>query len=262
MISFLIVVPTRNSYKVLSNLIDSLLEQTYPSWRVHFVDGSSDNDHIAFLNNICNYDNRFSWTEQVSSDGAIFGAMNEGIANAAHETDWILFWGSDDRASGPFMLENIATKLNGFVSLQSHIDLLICTGTYIHINDSDSSGISLGRKSFFNLRHSYRRSLFLGSTPPHQATFFGPGVFTLLPEFSTELRLAADLDYFLRLSAFPCLKVALLNENVVFIGDGGISSKQTKYRLAEVKRAYQNSFGYGWWIPFAMRYSQRIMSLF
>jgi len=262
MISFLIVVPTRNSYKILSNLVDSLVSQTYSYWRVHFVDGSSNPDHIDFLNYVCNYDHRFSWRQQISSDGGIFGAMNEGIADVARDTDWILFWGSDDRASSPLMLELIASKLNIYTSHRIHVDLLVCMGTYFHIsNDSEVNTIHLGRKTFFKLGHSYRRSLFLGSTPPHQATFFGPSALGLLGQFSTELKLAADLDYFLQLSAFPSIKVVTHNENVVLIGDAGISTKQTKHRLAEVKQAYENSFKYVWWIPFAMRYLRRIMTI-
>lgn len=170
--------------------------------------------------------------------------------------------GSDDRASSPIMFESIAEKLNNYATVHSHVDLLICSGTYFHFNtDSESHNVSLGRKAFFKCGHSYRRSLFFGSTPPHQATFFGPGVLGLLSGYSTELKLAADLDYFLRLSELPNLKVATLNESVVLIGDGGISSKQTKRRLSEVMLAYQNSFAYAWLIPFALRYSKRIISI-
>ena len=48
----------------------------------------------------------------------------------------------------------------------------------------------------------YRRSLWFGSTPPHQATVFGPGARRRLAHYSPFFRLSGDLDYFLKLSDF------------------------------------------------------------
>jgi glycosyltransferase involved in cell wall biosynthesis len=261
MISFFIIVPTLNSYSVLSNLIDSLIQQTYSFWRVHFVDGESNRNHLDFLDSICKLDSRFSWKTQLNLDGGIFGAMNEGIAYADLVNDWLLFWGSDDRASSPSMLESVVRQLQSSTCAVAKPDLLVCNGTYFKVNRSfHASDNSLGRKAVFHFKHSYRRSLFFGSTPPHQATFFGPGALNLISEYSIDFKLASDLYYFLRLSEFSNVRVIVQNDNIVLIGEGGISSKQTKQRLREVKKAYQDVFKQWWWIPFAMRYLQRIQS--
>jgi len=262
MILFYIIVPTLNSYKLLPSLVFSLTEQTYSFWRVHFVDGESDNDHCKYLDSICELDSRFSWKKQLRLDGGIFGAMNEGIAYAEFHYDWLLFWGSDDRASSPSMLESIVEKLKSSTNTLSNPDLLVCQATYYKTHqNSQSLDTFLGRKSVFYFIHSYRRSLFFGSTPPHQATFFGHSAFNLIPEYSANFNLAADLDYFLKLSEFLNIRIAIHNEDIVLIGEGGVSNKRTKQRLLEVKKAYQNTFHQWWWIPFVMRYVQRILSI-
>lgn len=263
MIRFLIIVPTFNSYNLLPPLVHSLLQQTYPHWRVQFIDGPSETKHREQLNAICNQDSRFSWQEQMPTESGIFAAMNQGIKSSDCTNDWILFWGSDDQAASPLVLELVAKRLEIYKQENNLPDLLVCDGTYYHIDSSANSSnkLSFGRKTKFTYHHSFRRSLFLGSTPPHQATFFSPNVLRTLPEFATDLKLSADLDYFLKLST--CAKITILVEDleIVWIGDSGVSNRETKRRFTEVQAAYKRAFGNQWWIPFSLRYLQRVQSL-
>lgn len=263
MISFLIIVPTLDSCHLLPSLVDSLQQQTFPHWRVLFIDGPSNKTHREWLRMICNQDTRFNWENQLDVTTGIFGAMNQGIRSADPVNDWVLFWGSDDQAASPFILRSIAEKLEKYRLNRSSPYILVCSGQYYHRNEQDRTGTQncLGRKTRFTYRDSFRRSLFLGSTPPHQATFFGPGIFTILSMFSTDFKLSADLDYFLRLSRHPKIKILQEDLDIVLMGDSGVSRKETKRRLKEVRLAYQRAFGYLWWIPFFLRYLQRIQSL-
>ena len=108
---------------------------------------------------------------------------------------------------------------------------------------------------------AYRRALLLGSTPPHQATLFGPGARSRLSHYSTGFSLSADLDYFLKLSRHPDLRVQCLDLELVHMSAGGISGQQTQRRLQEVYRAYRRGFGWRWWLPFLLRYLRRLTSL-
>ena len=78
MISILIIVPTKNSTKYLSNLVSSLLKQNDPNWRVIFIDFNSEKFHKNYLKKICKLDNRFSIKNQISDNG-IYGAQNIGF---------------------------------------------------------------------------------------------------------------------------------------------------------------------------------------
>ena len=60
-INILIIVPTLNSYKLLNDLIKSLKQQSFKNWKLIFIDGGSDLNHIEFLKENSKKDKRISW---------------------------------------------------------------------------------------------------------------------------------------------------------------------------------------------------------
>ena len=262
--SLLLIVPTLNSYEVLSRLVDSLLAQTWSNWRVLFVDGSSCAKHREWLDRCCDGDARFKYVVQDPLQPGIFGAMNQGLL-AAKPSDWVLFWGSDDMVSSADAVAGLINYISSFnsqaSSIQSLPDLLVCRGRYFN-----SSSQLLTRPAIFDSSRildacGFRRALMFGSTPPHQATLFGPGSFAKVATYSPYFRLSADLDYFLRLSDFQDLSVHCLDLELVHISEGGVSGQQTLRRLTEVRRAYINAFGFLWFFVFIMRYLGRLVIL-
>ena len=256
--SLLIVVPTLDSYLLLPRLIHSLKLQTFSDWRLVFIDGPSDAKHRTWLKDCCSADTRFGWVEQLPDSPGIFGAMNQGFS-LAEPDEWILFWGSDDWAPHPYVLENLFSLIT---SPDCIYDLVISTGRYVNLTT-----MIPGRSTRFHPQGvldscSYRRSLFLGSTPPHQATLFCPSKFRKRSHYSPSFRLAADLDYFLQLSSHPDLSVMCTDLELVHISDGGISARQSRSRFQEVRRAYFNIYGFLWIFPFSLRYFRRFISLF
>ena len=57
-ISFLIIVPTFNSYNDLKRLFVSIKSQTFQQWRVLFIDGNSTDHHKKWIKQ-CTEDERF-----------------------------------------------------------------------------------------------------------------------------------------------------------------------------------------------------------
>jgi glycosyltransferase involved in cell wall biosynthesis len=254
-----LVVPTLDSHQLLPRLVGSLQEQTWPHWRVLFIDGPSGPAHRAWLEALCASDQRFSWQSQDPGEKSIFGAMNQGMAAADAPTTWLLLWGSDDWAAGPAVFAKLIASLTAACARGEAPDLLVCTGRYA--SGEPGGTLQLGRRTAFRWRRSFRRSLFLGSTPPHQATLIGPGARRLVARHAPGFLLSADLDYFLQLSRFPALRVAQLDLELVHMAEGGVSGQRTGRRLQEVRQAYRRAFGGLWWIPFLLRYVQRIESL-
>ena len=257
----LIVVPTLNSYPLLPRLLGSLQQQTWPHWQLLFIDGPSSPQHRQWLDQCCMADSRCRWVIQDSADSGIFGAMNQGFAQAAPD-QWLMFWGSDDWAPEPYVLKNVFGVLTQEEFLNKPPDLLVCRGRYVDV----ASG-SLTRNSVFHdhcllTAKSFRRALLLGSTPPHQATLIGPSAQQYLSSYSPGFRLSADLDYFLRLSTHLGLRVQCLDLELVHMADSGVSSQQTHRRLYEVFRAYTRAFGWFSFFPFIARYLRRIGTLF
>jgi glycosyltransferase involved in cell wall biosynthesis len=247
--SLLIVVPTLDSHRLLSRLVNSLRSQSWPHWRLVFIDGPSSAAHRAALDAFAAADPRIRWQPQDPAEPGIFGAMNQGFA-AAGPGEWLLFWGSDDWVATPDVFACVFSHLPRYLPPP---DLLVCRGRYVHSRP--------GRSTTFRWRGTYRRSLFLGSTPPHQATLIGPGARARLARHAPGFRLSADLDYFLQLSRWPELRVQLLDLQLVHLAEGGVSGVEHRRRLREVRRAYRRAFGWRWPFPFLLRYAQRGLSL-
>ena len=171
-------------------LVSSLQCQSYSNWRLLLSMVPPMNCIVIGWISV-DVSSRCSWVEQSLDQPGIFGAMNIGFHGSTD--DWILFWGSDDWAPGPDILQHLTSAIE---SSDSYADLIVCKARYV-----DQFSLALGRISSFQsdclLNSSqYRRSLFLGSTPPHQATLFGPGSRSKLAYYSAGFRLSADLDYF------------------------------------------------------------------
>ena len=250
--TLLIIVPTLDSYRLLPRLLDSLRRQTFTGWSVLFIDGPSGPEHRAVLDQLCHQDARFRWQPQDPAEPGIFAAMNQGFAAAAPH-DWLLFWGSDDWAPALDVLERAMAAIEDLTAQAAPPDLLVCRGRYV-------KGSRPGRATAFRWRGTYRRSLFLGSTPPHQATLIGPGARSRLSRYAPGFRLSADLDYFLQLCLDPQLRVQTLDLELVHMAQGGVSGVQHRRRLHEVRCAYRRAFGWCWPFPYLLRYAQRFLS--
>ena len=255
MFSILVVVPTLNSYHLLSNLVKSLEAQTFTNWRVLFIDGKSSFTHQEWLREQCKKDNRFHWEGEACSGRGIFAAMNQGFKHALDE-DWLLFWGSDDMAASKDAFRKVE---EAFLLTRKQPDLYIFSARYYSIKYllEGTHNLKKTRFSRFILRKSFRNSLFWGSTPPHQATLFGPGARRLVQQYDETYKLTGDLNYFLHLSTIGNISVYVDNFVLVLMGDSGVSGKQGLRRIGEVIRSYRNSFGNLWVFPFVMRYIQR-----
>ena len=259
--SLLVVVPTLNSYLLLPRLIDSLHSQTFAKWKLLFIDGGSNPDHCQWLDQLCAADPRCRWLTQDPTQYGIFGAMNQGFVEA-DPNEWLLFWGSDDWAAASTVFSQLSNFIQCGASQASTPDLLVCRGRYVSAATGRLSRPTCFRPSSSLTSFDYRRSLWFGSTPPHQATVFGPGARRRLAHYSPFFRLSGDLDYFLKLSDFPDLFVQCLDLELVYMADSGLSGQLPLRRLKEVTRAYHHAFGLFWWFPFITRYIRRLASLF
>ena len=253
----LIIVPTLDSLELLPRLVSSLQQQTWPYWRLIFIDGPSSPQHRAWLQQCCSAEHRCSWVAQDPHRSGIFGAMNQGFSQAAPE-DWLLFWGSDDWAASPSV---IASAISEIQAADQSLDLLVCRARYASAVTQHLARTACFHSSGLLGNFAYRRALWFGATPPHQATFFGPGARAKLGHYDPSFNLSADLNYFLQISRHPSLLVLCRDLEIVHISDGGVSGKQVRNRLAEVRRAYRSVYGLYWLFPYLARYVRRLISL-
>ena len=256
--SIKIIVPTLNSYLILPKLINSLKIQTWKNWNLLFVDGNSTKKHFNWIMNLCLSDPRFNVIKQEKNFKGIYGAMNQGF-KTIKDNELVLFWGSDDWAISPNVFEDVISKVNSY---SEKYDLIICRGRYIDFKTQQITRNSNFFKNKFLIsldNNMFKKSLFLGMTPPHQATFFNKNTFEKLSSFSENLKLASDLDYFLRFSCIDNISILVLDNVVVNMTNNGISSQKNLLRFREVFYAYKNIFGIFFFVPYTLRYIRRIL---
>ena len=255
--SIKIIVPTLNTYLILPKLINSLKIQTWKDWNLLFVDGDSTKKHFNWIKTLCLSDSRLNIMKQDKRSKGIYGAMNQGF-KTIKDNELVLFWGSDDWAISPSAFEEIISKVNSF---KNKYDLLICRGRYIDFKSKRiirKSNFFKNKFSMYLDRKMFRKSLFLGMTPPHQATFFTKNAFDKLSSFSETLELAADLDYFLNFSCIDEISIIVINNELVNMSTNGVSSQKNILRLKEVFYSYKKFFGMFFLVPYILRYIRRI----
>ena len=255
--SIKVIVPTLNTYLILPRLINSLKIQTWKDWNLLFIDGDSTKTHFNWMQNACLSDSRLNLIKQKKNFKGIYGAMNQGF-KTIKENELVLFWGSDDWAISPNAFEDIILKVN---SHKKKYDLLICRGRYIDYKSQKKTRNSNFFKNRFLTslnREMFQKSLFLGMSPPHQATFFNKNAFDKLSSFSVNLELASDLDYFLKFSRIENISILVFDNELVNMSNNGISSKKKFLRFKEVFYSYKNIFGIFFFVPYILRYIRRI----
>lgn len=259
--SIVIAVPTFNSKNLLPNLIQSLKNQTNFNWKIIFIDGSTSLTQQKGILRISQEEANCFYLREDSKKKGIYNAMNLAF-DYVKKDDWLLFWGSDDWAYSDYVIEKITSQISENTKKKISPDLIVYAGEYINC----ASG-NVNRKTLFTNKYEifnsnqFRKRLFWGFSLPHQATLFSPKVRMKLNKYSTSLILAADLDYFLKLSKFNDLKIQSLPISIISISDNGISSRRIFLRYYEVMISYFKAFGILFIIPFLSRYLRRYFSL-
>ena len=256
--SIKVIVPTLNTYLILPKLINSLKIQTWKNWNLLFIDGDSTKKHFNWIKTSCLSDSRLNVIKQEKNYKGIYGAMNQGF-KTIKDNELILFWGSDDWAISPRAFEDVILKVNSY---KKKYDLLICRGRYVDFKSQKIIRNSKFLKNKFLVsldRKRFKKSLFLGMTPPHQATFFNKNAFEKLSSFSETLKLASDLDYFLKFSCIDNISILVLSNELVNMSTNGVSSQKNILRFKEVFYSYKKFFGIFFFVPYTLRYIRKIL---
>ena len=256
-IKFLIIVPTLNSANILKRLVESIKIQTHQNWRIVFVDGNSNKHDEDWLINCVESDNRFLLKKESKEYQGIYPAMTLGTSFALKD-DWIIFLGSDDWLSSRFSLEIIAKKIKNLNSITDSIVIFntkfLCARTNKILRFNKVPPFKrINRKIFYIL-------VFLGYMPAHQSACFSANILKKIMPYSNRYLLAADCDLFFKALSQKYLQIIYIDELLINIQAGGISSKLIFKRIKEVIMVYLNHFNALSFIPIILRYMQKLVS--
>ena len=248
-VSFLIIIPTLNSFKELNKLVTSLKSQTYKDWKTVFVDGDSGIEHKKWLNSFCS-DNRFFLIKENNYERGIYQSMSKGVEFIL-DNEWVIFMGSDDWFNTPFALEIMAQKISS--TFNNNVNLLIYCTQFIHKNNHKILRINNTPPKFMtNMMIS--NLLLLGYMPTHQSACFSSKIIKQIMPYNYHYKLASDCDLFFRLFKSEFIHIAFIDDILINIQSGGVSSKYTFMRLKEVFLIYYKYYGFFFFFPFLARY--------
>lgn len=178
-ISFTIITVVKNAELLISETLNSILNQSYKNYELILVDGVSTDSTLKKAMSILSSADIKS-TILCGPDAGIYDAMNKGIKAASG--NFIIFINAGDSFCSADTLENVAR----FVSLNPHCD--------VFYGDSLVSYGSYTRQ----LKAGALEAISYGMQFSHQSTFVRAG---LMKEFLFDLRyrIASDFDFLLRL---------------------------------------------------------------
>ena len=200
---------TFNDALVLSDCIESVINQTHASIEHIIVDGGSNDGTINILNK---YQNNLSKIISEPDDG-IYHAMNKGIKYASGEV--VGFLNSDD-----FYFDNdVLSKV--FQIFKSNPSINACYSDLVYVDKLTASKTIRYFKS-----KEFTPGLFSkGWCPPHPTFFVRKSVFKKYGDFDLNLKIASDVDLMMRFLEIHKVKSLYIPEIWVKMRMGGTTNK-------------------------------------
>jgi len=221
-----IITVTYNSEKTIKNCIDSVNSQTYKNIEHIIIDGSSVDRTVSYITSTPNRVKKI-----VSEpDKGIYDAMNKGIRLATGDVVGTL--NSDDVLFDKHVIDKIVKEFDQYIE----IDCLY--GNLVFVNEDNKVVRKWKSKNF-------EQGLFEKSwTPAHPTFYCRKSVFEKYGLYKIDYKIAADVEFMLRLLELNKVKSHFLNKFLVSMTIGGVSTNgisSTIIITKEMKRAFEEN---------------------
>lgn len=204
-----------NSDTTIRDTIESVLSQDYPNIEYVVVDGQSTDSTIDIVNE---YKGEIS--KVISEpDRGIYDAMNKGIKYSTGDVVGIL--NSDDFFENAHVISDVVE------TFRSNPRAGLVIGDVLYVDPSDIYKVT----RFYSSSKFKPFKLRFGWMPPHAATFIKTEVYRKFGTYSTDYKISADYELFVRLLLLHNLFYARLDKVLVRMRTGGISSSGVKSNI-------------------------------
>jgi glycosyltransferase len=208
-----IITVTYNSASTLTDTLKSVQSQDYPNIEHIIVDGNSQDDTIKIIKS---FPHVSKWISE--KDSGLYDAMNKGVQLATGDIIGIL--NSDDIYAHNSVLSKVGEKF-----MSNNIDALY--GDLYYVNALNTNKVVRIWKS-----GKFKRSNFnYGWMPPHPTFFVKKEVYTKAGNFNVSLKRSADYELMLRILVKYKFKAEYLQDVLVKMRTGGVSSNSWGGRL-------------------------------
>lgn len=220
-----IITSSFNREATIGQAIESVLAQTYPDIEYIVVDAASRDSSLAIINR---YKDRIA--KIISEpDHGMYEGINKGIRVATGDIIGLLH--SDDFFYSNDTVSNLVKKFE-----ETDADLVYGDGLFVDFNNTEHvirNWIG-GKYSKWKVKH--------GWLPLHPTCYIRKECIDRLGMYDESYRIAADSDFLFRYLYEANLKVEYLNEYIVRMRMGGLSTngKQRKIMWNEDVRMYRS----------------------
>lgn len=210
-----VITVSYNSESTIRDTIESVLAQTYPDVEYIIVDGASRDNTMGIISEYST-----SIAKVVSEpDKGIYDAMNKGIALATGDVVGIL--NSDD------FYESVTSLASVAAAFAQNPSSALVYGDVVFVEPEDLERIT----RFYSAAHFKSWKLRFGWMPPHPGTFVKSSVYRDVGRYSLLYKISADYEMFVRLLLVKRLQYAHINQVLVRMRSGGVSTSGVKSSL-------------------------------
>ena len=199
-----IITCCKNSLPYLKETINSVTKQNYQNFEHIFVISQSKDNTYSYIKNL-NYKKKKIFFRDKKS---LYNCLNFGIKKARGEVIFILH--SDDLLANNFVFSKVKDSIK-------KVDFLFSN---IHITDRNNT------KSIFRKWKSseINKGWSPSNLPAHTSLFIKKKIINKIGLYNEKFKISSDFDYMIRLFKIKNIKYKFLDETLILMRSGGISS--------------------------------------
>lgn len=219
-----IITVSLNSENTIRDSVESILMQTYKRIEYIVIDGLSKDNTVSIVKS---YEKDFidkGYILKIISekDKGLYDAMNKGIIMANGDIIGII--NSDDFYVDEFVIEKVVKKM-----ISENADCLYADLMYVDEENTDKV-VRKWKAGKGNFTH--------GWNPPHPTTFIAKETYKKFGLYKVDYKISSDYDILYRILHKGKAKVTYLEEYIVKMRNGGISTSGINSKIIGNKEIY------------------------
>lgn len=217
-----IITTTYNSEKTVAETIESVLAQDYTDYEHIIVDGASKDNTMKIVKQ---YEEKYGGKLRYISkpDKGLYDAMNKGIEMATGDVIGLL--NSDDKYANNHVLSKIANIIKKTNSDGIHANLLYM----------DPETMTKPVRKWITKSTNIRK----GNITAHPTLYLKKQVYDEVGNYNLDYKIVADYDFMIRVLKDNKYKLEHINEYLIYMRAGGVSSNGIKGYINNMKEAYK-----------------------
>lgn len=229
-----IITATYNSQATIEDTLNSVLNQTYKNIEHIIIDGKSKDNTMKIVKKYeKKYDGKLKYISE--KDKGLYDAMNKGIKMAKGDIIGIL--NSDDVYANNLVLETIVNKIKETKSDG-------CYGNLLYMDENLKKPIRDWKTGTGKIKS--------GWMPAHPTFYISKKIYKEVGFYNLNYKVVSDFDFMIRVCKNDKYKLTYIDDYLVHMRLGGVSSAGIKGYIRNIKEANKalkdNGYKFSWLI--------------